>query len=130
MSNSLKITILFLFPFLTIFIVNESVRYVNKLKHNNTYKINTSIENPNKCTWTCHNNTSYCKKNHVKMNKNDLAKTESIYWGIISMLKSTGNYKIANLILFLVLFPISIWLLIINILSAQNKIKKISNAVF
>lgn len=61
------------------------------------------------------------------MNKTHLAKTEIFYWIIISLLKSTGNYKIANLILFLVFFPISIWLLIINILSTQNKIKKVSN---
>ncbi|MEY5048469.1 MAG: hypothetical protein RLZZ175_1828 [Bacteroidota bacterium] len=120
----LKIFLLFL-PFLFIITVNETLR----LNNNYSQKINPSIENPNKCSWTCHNNTTYCKKNHVKMNKNDLVKTESIYWGIISLLKSTGNYKIANLILFLVFFPISIWLLIINILSAQNKIKKISNAI-
>ncbi len=80
-----------------------------------------------KCSWACHNNTAYCKTNHVKYLKPFYAVTDVFYSGVIAVLASTGNYVVANIIFLVFLFPITILYLFIKSLNIQKKIGKLSN---
>lgn len=112
-------------PFLLMIIVNEVVRPTIKekpySKHGIT-AINSAGRNTEKCTWICHNNTTYCKEKHVKYLKNYYAYTDTIYFGIISLLANTGNYGLANIIFLVILLPLLIWFFIISSLNIQDKI--------
>lgn len=115
-------------PFLFMIIVNEVVRPTIKEKPYSKYgitTINSVDKNTEKCTWICHNNTTYCKKHHVKYLKNFYAYTDPIYFGIISLLAKTGNYGLANIIFLVILLPLLIWLFIIKSLNIQDKINKL-----
>lgn len=107
-------------------IVNEIVRPTVKekpySKHGIT-AINSVDKITNKCTWICHNNTTFCKVHHVKYLKNYYAHTDPIYFGTIGLLAKTGNYGLANIVFLVILFPILIWLFIIKSLNIQDNIK-------
>ncbi len=83
---------------------------------------NTSAPMPNYCSWMCHNQTKYCKENHVNFLSNHFKYTDPVYFGIISMLHGTGNYKLANVILFVLILPILAIMMFIKILRFQIKI--------
>jgi len=115
-------------PFLFMIIVNEVVRPTIKEKSYSKYEItaiNSVDKNTEKCTWICHNNTTYCKKHHVKYLKNYYAYTDAIYFGIIGLLAKTGNYGLANIIFLVILLPLLIWFFIIKSLNIQYKINKL-----
>ena len=117
-------------PFLLMIVVNEVVRPTIKEKPYSKYgitAINSADKNTEKCTWICHNNTNYCKENHVKYLKNYYPYTDTIYFGIIGLLAKTGNYGLANIIFLVILLPLLIWFFIIKSLNIQceiNKLKK------
>jgi hypothetical protein len=102
----------------------ETVNYIEhyglrRKKKEKGYRVNT-IEaiNSNKadakqCTWICHNNTLYCKKHHTKWLKTSFPYTDPIYFGTIRLLMATGNYGAANILLYVVFFPLTIGVLII-----------------
>lgn len=51
-------------PFLLMIAVNEFARPGIKEKPYRAYGVvamNSSLQTPEKCTWSCHNNTAYCK---------------------------------------------------------------------
>ncbi|PIE85949.1 MAG: hypothetical protein CSA05_03000 [Bacteroidia bacterium] len=109
-------------------IVNEFLRPTIKEKPYLKYgitAINSADKITEKCSWRCHNNTFYCKKNHVKYLKNYYAYTDPIYFGIISLLTKTGNYGLANVVFWVIILPLFIWILIIQSLNIQGKIRKI-----
>jgi hypothetical protein len=123
----LFITIL-LFPFFLMIITNETTKnHINP--HNHYYKnvktINPGIRIKNKCTWICHDNTNYCKKYHIKYLKNQLKTTDKFYFGLISSLKKTGNYGLANIIFLVVLIPFSIGYFTIKSITILIKIKNL-----
>ena len=122
-----NITIL-ISPFLLMIVVNEMVRPIIREKpysYHGVTTINSVDKVGAKCTWICHNNTSYCKENHVKYLKKYLKYTDPIYFGIINSLKSTGNYQWANIIFLFILIPLIIWFFIIKSLNIQDEINKL-----
>ena len=128
MRKYIRNLVILIFPFLLMIIVNEIIRPTIKEKPYSKYGI-TAINSANKiakkCSWICHNNTSYCKENHVKYLKNYYEYTDTMYFGAISLLAKTGNYGLANIILFVILLPLLIWFFIIKSLNIQNKINKL-----
>lgn len=130
MRKQIKNLAILMFPFLLMIIVNEAIRPTIIEKPYSKYgitAINSVANNPEKCTWICHNNTTYCKENHVKYLKTYYPYTDTIYFGTISLLAKTGNYGLANIMLYVILLPLFIWFFIIkalNIQEAINKIKK------
>jgi hypothetical protein len=118
--------ILLLLPYLVIILINESVRPTIIEK---PYQIlgltfiNSNLRKPDKCTWVAHNDTNYCKKHHVKYLKNYLEKTDVVYFGIIKLLHSTGNYGAANIIFLVILFPLIMWYSLVKIIDYWFEIK-------
>ena len=121
--------LILIFPFVLMFIINEALRIKireNPYSLNGIAAINSAEYLQEKCTWACHNNTEYCKIHHVKYLKPYYLKTDFFYFGIISVLKSTGNYGVANIIFLVFLFPITILYFIIKSINLQNEIRKLS----
>jgi protein-S-isoprenylcysteine O-methyltransferase Ste14 len=111
-------------------IVNENSKSSVKEKPYSAFGI-TAINSINKiddkCTWVCHNNTNYCKENHVKFNKQFFFITDPIYFGLIFLMSSTGYYGIANIVFLVILIPLTIWFFLIKSINLQieiNKLKK------
>ena len=128
MKKYIRNILLLIFPFLLMVGVNEIVRPVIKKKpyasHGIT-AINSADKIQDKCTWICHNQTSYCKKYHVKFARDFFPVTDKIYFGVISLLRSTGNYGMANIIFLVVLIPFTMWFLLIQSIIIQEKINDI-----
>jgi hypothetical protein len=106
----------FLLPFLFMVIVNETIAHKKKEKGyriNTIEAINSNKADANKCTWICHNNTLYCKEHHTKMIQPFFKYTDPIYFGTIQLLMATGNYGAANILLYVVFFPLTIGVLMI-----------------
>lgn len=115
-------------PFLLMIIVNEIVRPSIKEKQYSTSGIsamNSAARITDKCTWVCHNDTSYCMENHVKYLETYSNYTNILYFGVIGMLQMTGNYGLANIIFLVVLVPLLIWFFIINPMNIQDEIDKL-----
>jgi len=118
----LKIVI-FLFPFFFIVVVNEFSRIFIPENSETRFKINSSKKNIEKCSWICHNNTNYCKNNHVKFVSNHFSITDKIYFGIIKTLQLTGKYKFANILFLVIVFPLIIYFLLIRNIDLIFKLK-------
>ena len=110
------------------FIINEYVR------HNTTesgysvqgvFAINTVNKEKKMCTWICHNNTTYCKVNHVKLAKPYFSLIDPIYYGIIHALKSTGSYGLANIVFLVILLPLLMFVLLIKSIGLEFEIHSI-----
>jgi hypothetical protein len=88
-------------------IINEYSRsHQNKkaYKYKGINAILSGEKSQSQCSWVCHNNTLYCKKYHthhiVDQNQTDL-----LYFGIINLLKGTGNYGLANVLILVIIVP-------------------------
>lgn len=125
MKRSIRNLALLVLPFLLMIIVNESVRLKTK---NDPYSrqgitaINSAERNSEKCTWICHNDTGFCKQNHVTYLDSYFQHTDPIYFGAINLLKSTGNYGLANLIFLVILVPFLLWFFLMKSLNIQDEI--------
>ena len=86
----MKKLFLFIIPISLIIIINE------------TSQFNSSKQ----CSWQCHNNTFNCKENHTKLLKPYINKIDIIYNFIIQSLTNTGNYKQANILYLVIIWPI------------------------
>ena len=131
MKNLQRNLLIFLSPFLILIIVNEITRSnleESTYKYSQIQTINSAKKLPSKCTWACHQNTKFCKENHVKIPEKYTEIIDPIYFGIIHSLKSSGNYGLANLIVFLVLFPFLMFYFLIRILDLQNEIQELKTA--
>ena len=118
---------LLFFPILSVVFVNEITKTViskNDYKKYTIKTINSGFKNAKKCSWACHNNTNFCKKNHVKLLANHFDKTDPFYFGIVTSLKATGNYKLANIILLVIVFPLIFYILLVKCIQIQYKINK------
>ena len=122
MKKIIRNTTLF-FPFLLLILVNEHSRPTKKSSNYIFEKptINTSIANVDSCTWHCHNNTAFCKENHVKY-LNQFDKSDQVYFGIINTFQKTGTYALANVFFLVMLFPFIIWYFIVKSLNIQDEI--------
>lgn len=75
--------------------------------------INSAKPDKTRCTWHCHNNTAFCQKHHVKYLKAYLPLTDQPYFGVIDLLKGTGQYRLANIVWLVVVIPFAIYLLLL-----------------
>ena len=117
-------------PFLGMIMINELVRLKTKEEgytKQGVTAINTAKKQKHKCTWICHEKTIYCKENHVKLAKPYFDKIDLIYFGIISSLKSTGNYRLANIIFLVIILPLIMYVLLVKSISLEFKIRKLNN---
>ena len=120
--------LILLIPFIGIIMINEFVRLnSNHVGYNiqGVNAINTEKKLKEKCSWICHNNTNYCKKNHVNLTKLYFNRIDPIYFGIINSLKLTGNYGLANIIFLVILLPLTMYILLVKSISIQFKISKL-----
>ena len=123
-------------PFLGMIMINELVRlktneegYTKQgnwgLPIQGITAINSGKPIKDKCTWMCHNNTNYCKDNHVKLAKPYFDKTDLIYFGIIKSLQRTGGYVSANIIILVIILPLIMYILLVKSISLEFKIRKL-----
>jgi len=110
--------LIFLSPFVLMISVNENSRnnQVNIAASEESKKLNSSIAMTNRCTWACHSNTNYCKDYHTKLLSPYFQFTDPIYFGVINTLQSTGSYSFANLILFVIIGPLVLFIMLLRIL--------------
>lgn len=128
MKPIFRTAIIVLLPFILMIIINESFRFSIKEQPYHKYgftTINSSNKILGKCTWNCHNNTSYCKAHHVKFLRNSFSKTDQLYYGEIKLLRSTGNYGLANIVILVIFIPFLILYFFIKGLNMRNEIQKL-----
>ncbi|MFL0085377.1 hypothetical protein, partial [Tenacibaculum maritimum] len=128
-QSILNISIL-LIPLLIVVFVNEYSRLNNSNKgfvRKGITAINPSVKTPEKCSWYCHTDTSYCKKHHTHLLKNHTSKIDPFYFGIINSLHNAGDYGLANIIFLVILFPVLIYVFLVKSISIQKKIKELKN---
>lgn len=53
--------------------------------------------------------------------------TDPLYYGAIDLLMRTGQYGLANILVFVVIFPLAIWYFIVSGLKIRTKIKNLQN---
>jgi hypothetical protein len=118
--------IVLLAPFILMVVVNELTRIQNKThyKSKGLTLLNTTDPLKNKCSWNCHNNTSYCLKHHVKLTKPNLKYTNPIYFGAIGALRSTGNYGMANIVFLVILMPLWMFYFLVKSIDLFIEIRK------
>ena len=126
MKLVLNVLLLLLLLFVVVVIVNEFSRVSalnSKDQRLSGTTINSSRQHPERCSWSCHDNTAYCKANHVKLLTPYFEYTDRAYFGIINGLRSTGNYGWANVVFLVVLLPALMILLLLRILQMRRKIR-------
>ena len=92
---------------------------------NGVTAINTIERLEHKCTLICHNNTNYCKEKHVKLANPYFDVIDPIYFGIIDSLKSTEDYRLANIIFLVIILPLIMYILLLKSISLEFKIRKL-----
>ena len=125
MKRIIRNTAILISPFLLMIIVNEIIRPAIKeepYSKSGITAMNSDDRISDKCTWICHNETAFCKENHVKYLKPYFKYTDALYFGVIDMLQSTKKYEAANIIFLVVLIPMLIWFFIIKSLNIQDEI--------
>ena len=126
----LYVSILIL-PFLGMIMINEFVRANSHEKGFTKYgitAINSGEGFKDKCSFICHEKTKYyCQVHHVKLEKPYVDKIDPIYYGIIDSLDSTGGYRLANLIILVIILPLIMYILLVKSISLEFKIRKLKN---
>jgi hypothetical protein len=120
--------VLLIFPYLLMVGVNEAVRptldappYTAK----GVTAMNSNLRLPDTCTWVGHNDTAYCKQQHVRFLQGHFATTDPIYFGMITILHASGNYGVANILLYVVLMPLVIWYALVKCIDYTLAIKRL-----
>ncbi len=123
MKKAIRNIGILLLPFLLMVIVNESVRPTIKEKPYSrkgfTSAMNPLSKSKKKCSWICHNKTSFCQEYHSHHLKPYFKITNLFYYGFIRLLSIGGVYGLVNLLLFLVLSPLFVWYCIIKSLDTD-----------
>ena len=118
-------------PFLGMIMINEFVRANSHEKGFTKYgitAINSGEGFKDKCSFICHEATmNYCQVHHVKLEKPYVEKIDPIYYGIIDLLYSTHSYRIANLIILVIILPLIMYILLVKSISLEFKIRKLKN---
>ncbi len=133
MNKKTRNLLLLFLPFLGMILLNElfrptisETRFRRKSITNESLTvINSADPLLGKCSWICHNSTNYCKTNHVKWATNYFQYTDPLYFGTIGLLHSTGNYGLANIFFFVVLFPAFLFFLIVRSIDMQGEINQL-----
>ena len=126
----LYVSILIL-PFLGMIMINEFFRANSHEQGFTKYgvtAINSGEGFKHKCSFICHDKTkNYCQVHHVKLAKSYVEKINPIYYGIIDSLYSTDSYRLANLIIFVIILPLIMYVLLVKSISLEFKIRKLKN---
>lgn len=128
MKPLIRNLLIFLFPLVTIMVVNEYSRFHLESKNNlsrGQATLNPASLDPEKCTWACHNETAYCKSHHVKFDSSFFRFTDPLYFGMITLLKGFGNYGLANILILVLFMPLMIYTLLIKSLNIQDRIHQL-----
>jgi len=128
MKNLLRNSIILLLPFVLMIVINESFRSSIKelpFHYNGFTTMNSDVRIKNKCTWNCHNHTSYCKDHHLKILKHYTSFTDKIYEGEIHLLRSSGVYELANIVILVIAIPFLIFYFLIKGLDMRDEMKKL-----
>jgi hypothetical protein len=133
MRNIKRNLFIFFAPILLMIMVNESARLIQG-KSNHYYGKQPSINSANqikdKCTWECHDNTSYCKHNHVKLIKGVLSYTDMVYNKTIQLLQNSNrSYAMDNLIYLVFGMPLLIYFMLIKCIDHHQQIKNLKKRV-
>lgn len=118
---------LLILPFIVMVVVNESIQSSDYIHSNKIYAIKTANSAQyflSKCSWACHNDTSFCMSNHVTYLKKHLPATNRLYFGAIGLLRTSGNYALANVIILVFALPFTMWYFIVKSLIMQSKMGK------
>ena len=139
MPRSISNLLILLSPFILMVCVNEYSR--SNLNEEGYYYHGVSGMNSGKvdrqnCTWYCHNaTTAHCIKLHRKLIQPGFPfykQIDKLYWGIIDFNSEKVNgvkvsapkyYGAMNLIFLVCLWPLSMYLLLLNFLRLRRKIK-------
>tara|TARA_B100001113_G_scaffold238941_1_gene196427 strand:- start:101 stop:511 length:411 start_codon:yes stop_codon:yes gene_type:complete len=126
----LYVSILIL-PFLGMIMINEFFRANSHEQGFTKYGVNAINSGEgfkHKCSFICHDKTkNYCQVHHVKLAKSYVEKINPIYYGIIDSLYSTDSYRLANLIIFVIILPLIMYVLLVKSISLEFKIRKLKN---
>ncbi len=115
-------------PFVVVIGVNETVRPTltdpgySELGYT---AMNPVKATPEKCSWACHNGTLYCEKYHVSAVRPLMPFIRPFYYGLISLLMSTGAYGAANLLFLVILFPGLLFYWVVRSIQLQKAIKQL-----
>jgi hypothetical protein len=132
--GALRNIMLLIIPFLLIIIINEVSRPNIQGKPYKKFAtaMNSRIRSKEKCTWECHENTKYCKQNHVKFLSNYFSYTDTIYNRTIRILKGESQafslYQMTNVVFLVFLIPLMIWYFLAKSLSMQDQIRKLKKS--
>lgn len=130
MKTILRNILILAAPFLIMIVVNEIYRPTIKETPYSMMGItamNSALRMEHKCSWICHNDTRYCQQYHTTFMGKNFHQTDPIYYGAIGLLMSTGAYGPANILVFVIIFPLAIWMFIVLGLRIQRKINLLKN---
>ena len=121
--------LILILPFLGMIMINEFVRANSHQKGFTKYgitAINSGEGFKDKCSFICHEATkNYCQVHHVKLEKPYVDKIDPIYYGIIKLLHKTDRYRLANLIILVIILPLIMYVLLVKSISLEFKIRKL-----
>ena len=117
MKKWLRNCLIFCAPFLLMVIVNEYFRSLRNIPFAWDAKLNTNKKRADRCTRTCHfPDTAYCKIHHTKFPAVAIRIIDPYYNMLIDALSATGNYKLANIIFLVLIWPIGMFILFIRVI--------------
>ena len=123
--------LILILPFLGMIIINEYVRantYEQGFTKYGVTAINSGEGFKDKCSFICHEKTKYyCQVHHVKLAKSYVEKIDPVYYGIIDSLDRAGSYRLANLIILVIILPLIMYVLLVKSISLEFKIRKLKN---
>jgi len=118
-------------PLIVMAAVNETMRYRvggGGYRFQGHQTINSDSVLADKCTWKCHNQTAYCKTNHVGLDAYLTRYTDIPYAGLIQILgdgsgKANSYYQFMNVLLLVLIVPCFIIVMLIRSWSMQDQIR-------
>lgn len=128
MKPAIRNLLILLFPLALMVLVNEYSRLqleTTDYQSRGHATVNPADRNPEKCTWICHNDTSYCKAHHVKFDKSYLRITDPLYFGVIALLQGFGSYALANIVILVLFIPLLVYVILIKSLNIQYRINQL-----
>lgn len=131
MGRFLRTTLILLSPILLMIGVNEVSKIAIPIHDHKNYgmaTLNPAEKIEEKCSWTCHNDTGFCKSHHVKFNPKFFSFTDPLYFGMIAGLRGFGNYGLANIFLLVLFLPLLIYTLFIKSLNIQDRINQLKKS--
>ncbi len=130
-KKSMALLLPILIPLLLVVSVNEYYRIKLNKQHyfrSKIISINSSNAYIDKCSWQCHDNTSYCKTHHVKLLNRYFPYVDQLYFGIIDLLKMPGNYVMANIVFLVILWPALMYYFFVRTIFMQIKIAELKKS--